>query len=306
VSFPLVHGSLDGYEREELGYRERFSTPTLGGGRTVAVHTEPLGREAPVTWVLLHSFGPEHDNLAAFDASLCRGLASSGHAAIRFHGQGHGDSELGPDALGVEAQVAGALDAVALARDGGSPEAVGLIGVRFGGAIATLAAARTEVGSLVLIEPVTNGRAFLRSLVRLDRSTEVSLGAKADVRKEDPFEVARVEGVLEIEGIGVPWPTVIEFESVDLLRADVPSGVPALVLQISRSDAPREDLVRLAERLGPRAVHDVVVDDNALRFGLPPWRISGERQKVDSLASVTRAVVGLTVRWCVGEVAGRD
>jgi len=305
VSFSVAHGSLEGYEQGELGYRERFSTPTLGGGRTVAVHTEPLDRVAPVTWVVLHSFGPEHDNLAAFDASLCRALAASGHAAVRFHSQGHGDSELGPDALGIESQVAGALDAIELARDGTDTHVAGLVGVRFGGAIATLTAARVDVGSLVLIDPMTKGRSFLHSLVRLDRTTEVSLGAKATVRKDDPFQVAQAEGVLEIEGFAVPWPAVVELEALDLLGAAVPSDVPALVLQVSRSDAPRDELRRLVERLGTHAVLDVVVDENALRFGLPPWRLAGDGQKVDSLAGLTDAVVDRTVRWCVQEVVPR-
>jgi pimeloyl-ACP methyl ester carboxylesterase len=296
---------LEGYEQRERGFRERFSTPTIGGGRTVAVHTEPLDRVVPVTWVVLHSFGPEHDNLAAFDASLCRALAASGHAAVRYHRQGHGDSELGSDALGVEAQVAGALDAIGLARDGAGSGGVGLIGVRFGAAIAALAAARTDVGALVLIDPVTSGRAFLHTLVRLDRTSEVSLDSDATVRKDDPFQVAQAEGVLEIEGIGVPWSAVVEFGSLDLLRVDVPTDTPALVLQVSRSDVPRDGLRRLTDRLGTRAVLDVVVDEDALRFGLPPWRVVGDRQKVDSLAGLTSAVVERTVRWCVREAAPR-
>lgn len=299
MSFSVAHGSLEGYEQAELGFRERFSTPTLGGARTVAVHTEPVDGVAPITWVVHHSFGPEHDNLAAFDATLCRALAASGHATIRFHSQGHGDSELGPDALGTERQVAGALDAVELARDGSDSHVVGLIGVRFGGAIATLAAARAEVGSVALIDPMTKGRAFLRSLVRLDRTTEVSLGSRATIAKEDPFEVAQAEGVMEIEGFAVPWPVVVELEGLDLLQVAAPSDVPALVLQVSRSDAPRDELRRLVERLGARAALEVVVDDSALRFGLPPWRLAGDGQKVDSLASLTRAVVDRTVRWCV-------
>jgi pimeloyl-ACP methyl ester carboxylesterase len=305
MPFPVAHGSLEGYEHRERGFHERFSTPVLGGGRTVAVHTEPLDRVAPITWVVLHSFGPEHDNLAAFDASLCRALAAAGHAAIRAHGQGHGDSELGPEALGIEAQVAGALDAVELARDATALGVVGLIGIRAGGAIAALTAARTRVGSLVLIDPMTKGRSFLRSLVRLDRTTEVSLGSASASPKDDPFRVAEAEGVLEIEGLGVPWPAVVEFDDLDLLRAELPTGLRALVLQVSRSEAPRDDLRRLVERLGPDAALDVVVDDDALRFGLPPWRVSGDGEKVDSLAALSSAVVERTVRWCIREAGPR-
>jgi pimeloyl-ACP methyl ester carboxylesterase len=305
VSSSVALGSIEGQEHGGRGYRERFSTPTIGGGRTIAVHTEPIDGTAPITWVVLHSFGPEHDNLAAFDAALCRALAASGHATVRYHAQGHGDSELGSDALGVEVQVAGALDAVSSARGAGASGVVGLIGARFGGAIAALAAARADVGALALIDPMTNGRTFLRSLVRLDRTTEVSLGSRAGVAKEDPFEVARAHGMLEIEGFEVSWPAVVELEAVDLLRMPVPSELPAIVLQVSRSDTPRDDLRRLAERLGPRAVLDVVVHDDALRFGLPPWRLAGAHEKVDSLASLASAIVDRAARWCVGEAARR-
>jgi pimeloyl-ACP methyl ester carboxylesterase len=308
MSFPVARGSLEGYEQDDLGYRERFSTPTIGGGTTVAVHSEPLDPTAPVSWVVLHSFGPEQDNLAAFDALLCRALAAAGHATVRYHAQGHGDSELGPEALGVEDQVAGALEAVELARRETTSGVVGLIGVRFGGAIAALAAARADVGALVLVDPITKGRAFLRSLVRMDLATEVTLGSKAPVRKGDPFEVAKSEGVLDIEGFAVPWPAVVEFEALDLLKATIPSAIPALVVQISRSDAPRDDLRRLVERLGSRASLEVVVDDDAFRFGLPSWRLAGPdgpSQKVDSLAGLAGAVVRRTVHWCVQEGGSR-
>jgi pimeloyl-ACP methyl ester carboxylesterase len=301
LSFPIAHGSLEEYEQRQLGYRERFSTPTLGGGRTVAVLTEPLELVAPITWVVLHSFGPEHDNLAAFDAALCRAIASSGHATVRFHSQGQGDSELGPDALGVEHQIAGALDAIEQARSGIDSAVVGLIGVRFGGAIAAMAAARADVGPLVLIDPVTKGRAFLRSLARLDRATEVSLGSNAAVSRKDPFEIARAEGVLEIEGFAIPWPAVVEFEAIDLIQMAVPLRGPVLVLQVSRSEDPREELMRLVERLGARAVLDVLVNEDALRFGLPPWRLDGTRAKVDSLAGLAKAIIEKAVRWCVRE-----
>jgi hypothetical protein len=49
----------------------------------------------------------------------------------------------------------------------------------------------------------------------------------------------------------------------------------------------------------------VVVDDDALRFGLPPWRVSGDGEKVDSLAALSSAVVERTVRWCVREAGPR-
>jgi pimeloyl-ACP methyl ester carboxylesterase len=305
LTSPVAPGSIDGYVRHDLGYREGFTTPVLGGGRTLAVHTEPIGGAAPITWVVLHSFGPEHDNLAAFDASLCRALAASGHAAIRYHAQGHGDSELGPDALGLEAQVAGALDAVGLARDANASGAVGLIGSRLGAAVAALAAARADVRAVALVDPTTKGRAFLRSLVRLDRTSEVSLGSAAPAPAEDPFELARAEGFLEIEGFAVSWPAVVELEAMDLLQQPIPSDLPALVLQVSRSDAPRGELRRLAERLGPRARLDVLAHDDALRFGLPPWRVAGAHHKVDSLAGVGSAIVERAVRWCVEEASPR-
>jgi pimeloyl-ACP methyl ester carboxylesterase len=239
--------------------------------------------------------------LAAFDASLCRALASSGHAALRFHSQGHGDSELGPEALSIEYQVEGALDAIERARSDTDSDVVGLIGVRFGGAIAALAAVRGDVGPLVLIDPVTKGRTFLRSLARLDRATEVSLGSNAAVSKNDPFEIARAEGVLEIDGFAVPWPTVVEFEAIDLIQRAVAMRGPVLILQVSRSKDPRGELQRLVERFGPRAALDVVVHEDALRLGLPPWRLSGKRAKVDSLAGLAKAIIEKTVRWCVRE-----
>ena len=132
----------------------------------------------------LHEADHAHDTAAVLCAGLGRdaatahrswrlladALAAAGYATLRFDHPGTGDScDIdGGDAFaawqqGVDAAIDWARTATGAAR-------VVLIGLRFGAALATLAAvARDDVAGLVQLEPVLRGRSYVAQLTTVAR-----------------------------------------------------------------------------------------------------------------------------------------
>src|SRR5213593_4081239 len=58
AEYPALR-ALQSFEHSAIGIRERFLTPVIGGGRTIAVLAEPLGEARSTAWVLCHGFGQD-------------------------------------------------------------------------------------------------------------------------------------------------------------------------------------------------------------------------------------------------------
>src|SRR3989442_15031247 len=118
------------YEDRQAGISEEFLQPVLGGERTVAVLSRPLGQSSSVGWVVCHSFGMEQIHLGRLDVLAARALAAAGFPVLRFHGQGYGDSEKGADAIGLSSHLAENADAVRLLQEEEGVGGVGALGAR--------------------------------------------------------------------------------------------------------------------------------------------------------------------------------
>lgn len=293
--------SMRSFEDPGLGIRERFLIPELGGGRTIAVLSTPIGEVRTTGWVICHSFGAEQIYLQPHEVSVARRLAAAGFPVLRYHGQGYGDSELPPEQVTLGTHVRDALDAVAvLAAEAGTAEA-GLIGARFGGTVAAIVADRIGASALVLWDPVVEGRPYVKSLLRLRVASE--LAGRAEPGPADPAEVLEGTGTLDVHGFPVGPEAFGEISSIDLpAQLDGFRG-RSLVIQVSRSPEPRTSLQRLVARLrdlGGESRLDVVQDREALNFGLARHQPTGDGRKVDTQGRLTEALVSHTVSWCTG------
>jgi hypothetical protein len=149
------------YEDERTGLFEEFAEERLGPGRAFALLAGPLGERRPLEWAICPTTGPEHGNLRRLEALVARRLAADGFETLRIR----------PDADPVSAQISPATrlaeleEGVELLRGRGA-EAIGTIGVMFGGTLAALHAERAGLDALALVEPVVRGRQYARELVR--------------------------------------------------------------------------------------------------------------------------------------------
>jgi alpha/beta superfamily hydrolase len=296
-------------ERPDVGISETFLRPRLGSATTVALLYEPLGDRQPEGWVICHSFGQEQSHLMEHEVAVARALAMAGFATLRFHGQGYGDSMGDPEDVGLRSHLADTHDAVGLLTEQPGIERVGVLGARFGGLVAALAADREGLPLLALWEPATQGSAYMRELLRTQAAFELTTDdagpGEAD-SSASVLEELQTKGWADVKGLRVSREAYEEIVSVSLERDVTAFAGDALIVGLSRSGSASPKLSRLAARLrelGAACEEAVVTDDQARAFGQYHYAGPDLAFKVDTQANMERALAETTVAWCRHRVA---
>jgi len=302
---------LERYRRFEDpvgGFREEFVQPVLGLGATVGVLARPMGETRAVGWVISHSFGLEQVHLGRLDVIVARALSAAGFPVFRFHGQGYGDSERGMDVAGLSSHLAESVGAVDLLKRVAGVEAVGVMGARFGGAIAALTADRLELPLLAMWNPTVKGgqfmRDFLRSQVLADIVETGEGGGASDLQSiQDQLSTA---GWADIKGWTLTKGAHDEIAAVDLLIGVQRFRGSALVGAVSRTGTPPSAAAALTKRLrdlGAAPSLHVIQDPNAAQFGQFRWRtVDGGQSKRDTQLELNEKLAEATVGWAVSVV----
>jgi pimeloyl-ACP methyl ester carboxylesterase len=161
-----------------------YDPPQGAGGRGVVI-CHPWAREYLLAYTTLRH--------------LARQLAARGFHALRFDYTGTGDSAGDESDAGQERWLADIGLAIDELKDVGRVAQVGLVGMRYGAALAAqAAAARKDVNRLVLWDPVFDGPAYLEQLGV--RPGIHATGVPVDVKGETL--VPRLRGDLEALGPG--------------------------------------------------------------------------------------------------------
>jgi pimeloyl-ACP methyl ester carboxylesterase len=118
-------------------------------------------------------------------ANLSRRLAGDGIAVLSFDYRGYGNSPDDTDTVDVPGLERNIHDACELARSRGCSR-ITLLGVRWGAALAgRVAAAREDVDSLFLVQPVTSWRKSLMAALRGNVAGQYSIFKKAVMTREE-------------------------------------------------------------------------------------------------------------------------
>jgi pimeloyl-ACP methyl ester carboxylesterase len=290
------------FEDPRAGISEEFLRPTIGGARTIAVLTRPTGPSRDIGWVVCPSFGEEQAHLYRLEVMTARALAAAGFPALRFHGQGYGDSEGASRDVSLASHLADAADAVAVLREGTGLERVGVVGGLLGGTVAALTADRLGLPLMAMWQPACEGDSYVRSLLR--GLTLSRLAGRAAV--EGPSSDADEEGLrrrlaetgwLDVNGFVLSAAAAAEIGRTDLGRELTGFRGRGLVVAVTRSgrvDPSLEALVARLQRLGGRAELSVVTDAQAALFGRT--RSGGG---VDLAYGLEDRIAGTTVEWCL-------
>lgn len=284
-----------------IGIAERFLTPTIGGGRTVAVYSSPLGAPREGGWVMCHPFGMDQINLQPFEVPFARRVSAAGFPVLRYHAQGFGDSELPTEHITVDSQIGDAVEAVQLLREVSGVRRVGLFGTRFGGAVAAMAAERTGADALVLWDPVVSGRRYATRLARFSSASELVTRGRAQVKGQNPMAVLEETGVLDVQGVPVPKDLFEAFARLDLKQDLSAFRGGSVVVQVSSARKPRPDLEKFVDHLnelGGQSRLEIVVDHQADKFGQPRLIGNGDGTKADTMSSLAESLIGSTTSWC--------
>jgi len=295
--------ALARHRTPSLGIEEEFLRPDLGGGATVAVLSRPLDRPpADIGWVICHSFGMEQIHLYRMEVRVARALSAAGFAVLRFHSQGYGDSEGAAADVSLASHLASASDAVALMAGTEGVERVAALGARFGGLVAGTLAGRGLAQLLVLVEPVAQGRRFMRDFLwQRVFSQMAGTDALGDHAGAKLLNQLAAGGWVDVNGF------LLRKEAFDeISRADADSALggfagPALVLSVSRTADATPAAAGIAERLGERGAPctvGVITDEHAPEFGRSHFRADEEvLGKADTQLAINRAIAERVVTW---------
>ncbi len=298
IDYSLLE-SMGSYGDARRGIEERFLTPVIGGGRTVAVLSTPLSPATPMGWVICHSFGAEQMSLQPLEVEMARRLSANGFPVLRFHAQGYGDSDGSPSNVTLKSHVRDSLDAAQVLADQTNISTIGLIGGRFGASVAALAADRLTSSALVLWEPMLDGRRYMQSLARLAMGTNVTSDVRFRGSAQDPHEALLENGFIGVHGFPLGLGVFEEVSSFNLLESLSAFAGESLIIQIARSRKPRTDLDQLVARLkelGGSVSLEVVIDPQANTFG--QQRYHEEREQADTQATLSEALLSVTTSWC--------
>ena len=120
--------------------------------------------------ILCYPMGQEYIRSHRAFLQLARMLSSIGFHVLRFDFYGCGDSEGDFNQGGIKQWIADISVAVDELKGGCDANRICLVGLRLGGTLAVMAGAeRGDIESIVLWNPVVEGRAYLEELTRLHR-----------------------------------------------------------------------------------------------------------------------------------------
>ena len=296
------------FEDRQAGFSEEFVQAVLGLGRTVGVLSRPQGDPLPVGWVLCHSFGIEQVHLGRLDVITARALSMAGFPVLRFHGQGYGDADGGMEVAGFSSHLAEAIDAVDVLKRLAGVEAVGVMGARFGGAIAALTADRLQLPLLALWDPMVKGaqfmREFLRSQVLADIVETGEGGGTSDLQSIQ--EHLSTEGWADIKGWPLSRAAHDDIAAVDLLKDVQHFRGSALLVALSRTGTVTPAVSALSSHLrdlGAAPFLHRIQDAFAPQFGQFRWRtVDGGKSKRDTQLELNEKIAEATVGWALSLV----
>lgn len=138
------------------------------GGQIMGVLHRPAGVDHAPVVVVCHGFASSKHGSNRCYVTLAEYLARQGIATLRFDFRGSGDSEGVLSEISFEDLIADGVAVLEAIEDmeGIDAERIGLFGASLGGAIAVLAAARTQKAkAVVLWAPVASGELWFRDFL---------------------------------------------------------------------------------------------------------------------------------------------
>ncbi|HEY8549115.1 MAG TPA: alpha/beta fold hydrolase [Vicinamibacterales bacterium] len=199
-------------------------------------------------FVFCHPFGEEKLWTHRACVSFARELVQLGYPVLRFDQRGNGDSDAEFSETSLATAVQDTMSAIETAKRLSGADAVSLLGLRLGGAVAALVAdERDDVRHLILWAPIVDGHRFAQELLRVNLATQMAL--HKEIREDRTVLVARLKdgGTVNVDGYPLSSAFYAQLETLKLADAPRAFAGPCLVVQIERAaDAPpAAELTRL-------------------------------------------------------------
>lgn len=299
------------YEDPEAGIFEKFLDRRLGPHAALALLSGPLAERKSLGWVICPSIGPEHGNLRRLEALVARRLAGAGFPVLRIRPDV--DPTLGVfGEIDLSVRLREVEDALEVLPAESGEQAVGLLGILFGGTVAALVGDRLSLPAMALIEPVVRGRQYLREAMRRHAVGEMMAAAEAAAEEPDaslaqrPMRELSTVGHTTIRGLRLSRE---EFESISTvnLADDLLSFCGrTLLVGISPTGAVSPGLRKLRERLDALegdVTLDLIADPLPAPLGDYYYQNEGA-VRVDTRLELDVRLAGAVAAWALdGAVA---
>lgn len=262
---------LDSGRIEHDGVVERVAYLPVGADRCWTDLYLPAGEPASTGFVVCHAYGLELLWLHRIERGISRALAAAGFPVLAIHRRGFGDStgETEDATLARQAEdVCAGIDH--LAAETGA-QATGLIAARFGAMVAAGVLRERPVNRLMLMNPVLDGAAYLREMIRNMGVVGLAMGLQDRPRTLEAAgaEVER-DGVLDVLGQPIHRRLFEELLETDVTAEVASYAGDALVCQISKTSTlgrPVQELASGMQAAGGRCRTAVLREPVGGSFG---------------------------------------
>lgn len=170
-----------------------FFFESSSGGLLFGFIHRAQGKSKKHGFVFCHPLAEEKLWAHRAQVSFARLLANHGYTVMRFDFYGEGDSDGEFEQSTLESRLRNVSDAIEyLKRSDEQVTDISLFGLRFGGAIAAIAAEQLSgLSGLLLWEPVLDGNKYVREMLRTQLATQLAVWG--EVRKDRAALAADLE-----------------------------------------------------------------------------------------------------------------
>ena len=248
------------------------------------LHRPSTPLESKLGVVICSPFGYESICAHRGVREFAEAIAAVGIPALRFDYVGTGDSaEIDENADHVKLWSQDVIAAIRALRYRTGVERICLLGIRFGGLLAALAAAECPmVESLILVGPVVSGRRYVREL-RTAQLAGIALNGSSGSDGDSEANRTNPKG-LEAGGFSLSAATMQSLAQVDLQTAPAPAVRSMLILD--------NDILPSAKRWAESLSHSGIELEYKSLPGLIEMAMTAPQ-----FATVPRAMIDATRQW---------
>jgi pimeloyl-ACP methyl ester carboxylesterase len=230
-----------GMLNEEAFFFENERTRLFGMIHLPSPARQDCNPHARAGFVLCHPFADEAFRTHREMVVYARHLAEKGYAVIRFDCRGCGDSEGDFHSIALSAHVSDIRRAVTVMKQKCEVDSIGLLGLRFGAALAAAAAAQDErVNALILWAPIVDGGKYFQFLLQSQMAHELGNFGKVTSNRKSIIRNLEQGGSFDLMANRISSELYRDFLSFDpwLNATHTPEHVAIISLPGARESLP--------------------------------------------------------------------
>ena len=216
--------------KETPFYFENEKTPVFG------ILHQPNELKTNIGFVFCHPLLEEKLWAHRVYVNFARELVLKGYPVLRFDYRGHGDSGGNFKDFNISTRLSDIKKAISVIKEK-IPEVkkIGLLGLRFGATLAAITAENeSDIVSLILWEPITDGESYMQELLRINLTTQTAVYKEIRFTREKLVEQLKEGKTINVDGYEISQEFFNQASQLNLLNHQNKYENDCLIVQISR------------------------------------------------------------------------